>query len=85
MFLWRFAELDALNGIGVPCFGPSAKAALLEASKAFSKDFMQRHGIPTAGYKIFKDAAEAKKYILSADHPIVVKASGLAAGKGTKN
>uniref|UniRef100_A0A8C8JV23 Trifunctional purine biosynthetic protein adenosine-3 n=1 Tax=Oncorhynchus tshawytscha TaxID=74940 RepID=A0A8C8JV23_ONCTS len=68
---------------GVPCFGPSAKAAQLEASKSFSKAFMDRHGIPTANWCSFTDPHEACSYIRTASFPaLVVKASGLAAGKG---
>ncbi|CAJ1086756.1 trifunctional purine biosynthetic protein adenosine-3 [Xyrichtys novacula] len=75
--------VDDLTAAGVPCFGPSAKAAQLEASKSFSKAFMERHGIPTARYGSFTDPEEACKYIRTADFPaLVVKASGLAAGKG---
>ncbi|XP_069020346.1 trifunctional purine biosynthetic protein adenosine-3 [Embiotoca jacksoni] len=75
--------VDDLTAAGVPCFGPSAKAAQLEASKSFSKAFMERHGIPTARYGAFGDAREACDYIRTADFPaLVVKASGLAAGKG---
>ncbi|XP_020772721.2 trifunctional purine biosynthetic protein adenosine-3 isoform X2 [Boleophthalmus pectinirostris] len=76
--------VDDLTAAGVPCFGPSAKAAQLEASKSYSKAFMERHGIPTARYGSFTDdAEEACKYIRTASFPaLVVKASGLAAGKG---
>ncbi|XP_061683679.1 trifunctional purine biosynthetic protein adenosine-3 isoform X2 [Syngnathoides biaculeatus] len=75
--------VDDLMAAGVPCFGPSSKAAKLEASKSFSKAFMERHGIPTARYGSFTDPEEACGYIRSADFPaLVVKASGLAAGKG---
>uniref|UniRef100_A0A4W6DIH5 Trifunctional purine biosynthetic protein adenosine-3 n=1 Tax=Lates calcarifer TaxID=8187 RepID=A0A4W6DIH5_LATCA len=75
--------VDDLMAAGVPCFGPSAKAAQLEASKSFSKAFMERHGIPTARYGSFTDPQEACNYIRTADFPaLVVKASGLAAGKG---
>ncbi|XP_068447002.1 trifunctional purine biosynthetic protein adenosine-3 [Clinocottus analis] len=74
---------DDLTAAGVACFGPSAKAAQLEASKSFSKAFMERHGIPTARYGSFTDAQQACSYIRTADFPaLVVKASGLAAGKG---
>jgi phosphoribosylamine-glycine ligase len=76
---------DALIAANILCFGPSAKAAQIEASKAFSKDFMARHNIPTARYQNFKDAEAAYKYIDSLDYNIVVKASGLAAGKGRKS
>ncbi|XP_030605207.1 trifunctional purine biosynthetic protein adenosine-3 [Archocentrus centrarchus] len=75
--------VDDLTAAGVPCFGPSAKAAQLEASKSFSKAFMERHGIPTARYGSFTDPQQACDYIRTADFPaLVVKASGLAAGKG---
>ncbi|XP_063073252.1 trifunctional purine biosynthetic protein adenosine-3 [Engraulis encrasicolus] len=75
--------VDDLMAAGVPCFGPSAKAAQLEASKSFSKSFMDRHGIPTARWSSFTDPQEACRYIRGADFPaLVVKASGLAAGKG---
>ncbi|XP_062865359.1 trifunctional purine biosynthetic protein adenosine-3 isoform X2 [Trichomycterus rosablanca] len=75
--------VDDLSAAGVLCFGPSAKAAQLEASKSFSKSFMDRHGIPTARWSSFTDPQEACAYIRGADFPaLVVKASGLAAGKG---
>ncbi|KAG8590937.1 hypothetical protein GDO81_006979 [Engystomops pustulosus] len=75
--------VDDLTAAGLRCFGPKAKAAQLEASKSFSKDFMIRHGIPTAKYKSFTNPKEACDFINSADFPaLVVKASGLAAGKG---
>uniref|UniRef100_A0A8C8MKJ9 Trifunctional purine biosynthetic protein adenosine-3 n=1 Tax=Oncorhynchus tshawytscha TaxID=74940 RepID=A0A8C8MKJ9_ONCTS len=75
--------VDDLQAAGVPCFGPSAKAAQLEASKSFSKAFMDRHGIPTANWCSFTDPHEACSYIRTASFPaLVVKASGLAAGKG---
>ncbi|KAG2457103.1 PUR2 protein, partial [Polypterus senegalus] len=75
--------VDDLTAAGIRCFGPTAKAAQLEASKAFSKAFMDRHGIPTARWKSFTSAQEACSFIESADFPaLVVKASGLAAGKG---
>lgn len=73
---------DQLTAVGVPTFGPSAHAAQLEASKAFSKDFMHRHAIPTAAYRTFTDYALATQYLDAIDHKIVVKASGIAAGKG---
>ncbi|KAI7908051.1 phosphoribosylglycinamide synthetase [Cokeromyces recurvatus] len=68
--------------VGIPCFGPSPKAAQMEGSKAFSKDFMKKHNIPTAAYEIFTDYEKAKSYIESIQHKVVLKASGLAAGKG---
>ncbi|XP_067298391.1 trifunctional purine biosynthetic protein adenosine-3 [Pseudorasbora parva] len=75
--------VDDLTAAGVPCFGPSAKAAQLEASKSFSKSFMDRHNIPTARWSAFTDPQDACEYIRSAEFPaLVVKASGLAAGKG---
>jgi phosphoribosylamine--glycine ligase len=73
---------DALADKGIPCFGPRKLAARLESSKAYSKDFMSRHRIPTAAYANFTDAAAAEAYIRSRPHRVVVKASGLAAGKG---
>lgn len=66
----------------IQCFGPSRAAARMEGSKTFSKDFMQKHGIPTAAYRNFSDYNEAKRYLDSVDHDVVIKASGLAAGKG---
>ncbi|XP_068126564.1 trifunctional purine biosynthetic protein adenosine-3 [Hyperolius riggenbachi] len=75
--------VDDLTAAGVRCFGPTAKAAQLEASKSFAKDFMDRHGIPTAKWKSFTDPKEACDFINSAKfQALVVKASGLAAGKG---
>jgi len=74
--------VDAFNAAGLACFGPTANAAQLEGSKAFCKDFMARHAIPTAEYRIFTDPEPAIAYIHSQGAPIVVKADGLAAGKG---
>ena len=74
--------VDALTEAGIPCFGPDKKAAVIEASKAFSKDLMKKYGIPTAKYELFTDADAACAYIDSQGAPIVVKADGLAAGKG---
>jgi phosphoribosylamine--glycine ligase len=74
--------VDFFNAKGLPCFGPSAKAAQLEGSKAFSKDFLSRHSIPSAAYKSFTDVGPAIDYIKANGAPIVVKADGLAAGKG---
>ncbi|XP_068249737.1 trifunctional purine biosynthetic protein adenosine-3 [Palaemon carinicauda] len=74
---------DSLNASGIKVFGPRKAAAQIEASKAWAKDFMQKHGIPTAKYRTFDDPQEAKKFIQSESWPgYVVKASGLAAGKG---
>jgi phosphoribosylamine--glycine ligase len=74
--------VDRFQAAGLPCFGPPAAAARLEGSKAFAKDFMQRHGIPTAAYGSFTDIDEAIAFIRDNGAPIVVKADGLAAGKG---
>lgn len=74
--------VDRFSAAGLPCFGPTAAAAQLEGSKAFAKDFMARHGIPTAAYGKFTDIDEAVAFIQSHGAPIVVKADGLAAGKG---
>ena len=73
---------DRLQQVGIPCFGPSQAAAELESSKAFMKDFCQRHAIPTADYKVFDDAIRAKAYLGEREPPFVIKADGLAAGKG---
>jgi phosphoribosylamine--glycine ligase/phosphoribosylaminoimidazole synthetase len=73
---------DALAVKGIACFGPSQAAAQIEASKSFAKDFFQRHAIPTASYKIFDQYQPALDYLEKADFPLVIKASGLAAGKG---
>ncbi|WP_038052803.1 phosphoribosylamine--glycine ligase [Thioalkalivibrio sp. ALJ1] len=74
--------VDAFRAAGRRCFGPTAKAAQLEGSKSFAKDFMQRHGIPTAAYGSFEDEQAALDFIAAHGAPIVVKADGLAAGKG---
>lgn len=74
--------VDRLNGAGIKAFGPTAAAAVLEGSKAYTKDFCARHSIPTAAYGRFTDAEAAKTYIRTQGAPIVVKADGLAAGKG---
>src|SRR6266481_3771595 len=74
--------VDALEAEGIPAFGPSAAAATLEASKAFTKDMCARAQIPTASYRRFRDPAAAKAFIKGRGAPIVVKADGLAAGKG---
>jgi phosphoribosylamine--glycine ligase len=74
--------VDAFKAAGLKCFGPSQAAAELEASKSFTKDFLARHQIPTAAYQVFTDVELAKDYIHEQGAPIVVKADGLAAGKG---
>ncbi len=74
--------VDRLNEIGVPCFGPSGAAAQIEGSKIFSKNLMKKYGIPTAGYETFDNLVDAEKYLETADIPIVIKADGLALGKG---
>ncbi len=74
--------VDALKEVGIPAFGPSRAAAQIEASKAFAKDFMRENGIPTAEYAVFEDYRDAKRYLDKHPAPIVIKASGLAAGKG---
>jgi len=74
--------VDAFQAEGLRCFGPTEAAAQLEASKSFTKDFLARHQIPTAAYQVFTDPAEATAYIKEQGAPIVVKADGLAAGKG---
>ena len=73
---------DYFNTQGLRCFGPSSAAAQLEGSKAFAKGFLQRHGIPTATSETFADLAAAKAYVRAQGAPIVIKADGLAAGKG---
>ena len=74
--------VDEFRAHGLAIFGPTQKAAQLESSKAFSKAFMQRHGIPTAAYQTFTDAVQAHAYVDAQGAPIVIKADGLAAGKG---
>jgi phosphoribosylamine---glycine ligase len=74
--------VDALQAAGIRAFGPNARAALLEGSKAFMKDLFAKYGIPTARYRRFTDHADAAAYVRAEGAPIVVKASGLAAGKG---
>ena len=74
--------VDALEAAGVPCFGPRANAAVIEGSKVFAKDLMKKYGIPTAAYETFDDADKALAYISAAPVPVVVKADGLALGKG---
>ena len=74
--------VDDFRAHGLRIFGPTRAAAQLESSKAFSKAFMQRHGVPTAAYEVFSDATQAHAYVDRQGAPIVVKADGLAAGKG---
>jgi phosphoribosylamine--glycine ligase len=74
--------VDSLSGSNIRCFGPKQAAAQIEASKVFAKDFMARHHIPTARYATCTRLDEAIRYLKSVDHPVVIKASGLAAGKG---
>ncbi|MBV9997100.1 MAG: phosphoribosylamine--glycine ligase [Caulobacteraceae bacterium] len=73
---------DALQAAGIPCFGPTAAAGRLESSKAFTKAFADRHGIPTARYGVFETAEPAKAFLSRFAPPFVIKADGLAAGKG---
>ena len=74
--------VDRLHEAGIPCFGPDAKAARIESSKVFSKELMKKYGIPTADYQVFDDPAEALLSLRDAKYPAVIKADGLALGKG---
>ncbi len=74
--------VDALNEVGIPCFGPRANAAIIEGSKIFSKNLMKKYGIPTAAYEVFTEMDAAVKYLETAPIPTVIKADGLALGKG---
>ncbi|MDD4844140.1 MAG: phosphoribosylamine--glycine ligase [Anaerotignum sp.] len=74
--------VDALENVGIPCFGPNKRAAILEGSKVFSKNLMKKYNIPTAGYEVFDDMAKALEYLETAPIPTVIKADGLALGKG---
>ena len=74
--------VDALTKEGIPCFGPDAKAAIIEGSKVFSKNLMKKYGIPTAEYEVFSNLEDALTYLDSAPIPTVIKADGLALGKG---
>ena len=74
--------VDALEAVGVPCFGPNKAAAIIEGSKVFSKNLMKKYNIPTAAYAVFSSADEAMKYLETAPIPTVIKADGLALGKG---
>ncbi len=74
--------VDSLNEAGIPCFGPKKCAAIIEGSKVFSKNLMKKYNIPTAEYEVFEDAAKALEYLETAPIPTVIKADGLALGKG---
>jgi len=74
--------VDEFQQAGLPCFGPTKAGAILEGSKSFSKDFLKRHNIPTAEYEVFTEVEPAIAYIKSKTIPVVIKADGLAAGKG---
>ena len=74
--------VDALNKVNIPCFGPTANAAIIEGSKVFSKNLMKKYGIPTAQYEVFDSPEAAEKYLETAPIPTVIKADGLALGKG---
>lgn len=74
--------VDALEAHGIPCFGPNKNAAIIEGSKVFSKNLMKKYGIPTAEYEVFSDIESALKYLETAPIPTVIKADGLALGKG---
>ncbi len=74
--------VDRLHALGIPCFGPDARAARIESSKVFAKNLMKKYGIPTAAYETFDDPAAALAYVRTAPLPLVVKADGLALGKG---
>ncbi len=74
--------VDRLNEVGIPCFGPTAAAAAIEGSKVFSKNLMKKYGIPTAEYEVFDNADKAMEYLKTSPIPVVIKADGLALGKG---
>jgi phosphoribosylamine--glycine ligase len=74
--------VDALNEVGIPCFGPTKAAAIIEGSKVFSKNLMKKYGIPTADYEVFTNPVDALEYLETAPIPTVIKADGLALGKG---
>ena len=74
--------VDELQAKGIPCFGPEKNAAIIEGSKVFSKNFMKKYNIPTAQYEVFSDMEDALKYLETAPIPTVIKADGLALGKG---
>ncbi|MDO5124283.1 MAG: phosphoribosylamine--glycine ligase [Eubacteriales bacterium] len=74
--------VDSLHSVGIPCFGPESKAAIIEGSKIFSKDMMKEFNIPTAEYETFSDMDKALDYLETCEIPVVIKADGLALGKG---
>lgn len=74
--------VDSLENVGIPCFGPRANAAIIEGSKIFSKNLMKKYNIPTAEYEVFDNAENAIKYLSDCTYPAVIKADGLALGKG---
>ncbi|MDD6252012.1 MAG: phosphoribosylamine--glycine ligase, partial [Oscillospiraceae bacterium] len=74
--------VDSLHKAGIPCFGPESKAAIIEGSKIFSKDMMKEFNIPTAKYETFSDMDKALNYLETCEIPVVIKADGLALGKG---
>ncbi len=74
--------VDELESVGIPCFGPNKAAAIIEGSKVFSKNLMKKYGIPTAAYEVFDDMDKALEYLKTAPIPTVIKANGLALGKG---
>jgi len=74
--------VDALTEAGVPCFGPNKAAAIIEGSKVFSKNLMKKYNIPTAQYEVFNNKEDALSYLETAPIPTVIKADGLALGKG---
>lgn len=73
---------DRLREVGIPCFGPGANAAVIEGSKVFAKDLMKKYGIPTAAYETFDNMDRALAYLETSPLPVVIKADGLALGKG---
>ena len=74
--------VDELEAKGIPCFGPQKNAAIIEGSKVFSKNLMKKYNIPTAAYEVFQDKESALEYLETAPMPTVIKADGLALGKG---
>ena len=77
--------VDALEDAGIPCFGPRSEAAVIEGSKVFSKNLMKKYGIPTARYEVFTEMEDALHYLETAPIPAVIKADGLALGKGSSS